>query len=87
MLGLMLFGFIIGLAFSAYYKADTAREIIWNIIFAIVASFQGKLLLSLLIMDGAEIPSLIILFSWVIGFLYLKKLLIGPKNIRYIRPN
>jgi uncharacterized membrane protein YeaQ/YmgE (transglycosylase-associated protein family) len=83
MLGLILFGFIVGLSFSAYYRVDTARDLIWNIVLAIIASFQGKLLMSLVPVDGFSIPSQVVLIIWVLAILYLKKALIKPKSIRY----
>jgi len=84
MLGLIVFGFIIGLAFSAYYRADTVREIVWNIILAVVTSIQGMLLVPLISGNDSGILSLVILLVWVLGFLYLKRTLLSPKNIKYL---
>lgn len=84
MFGLILFGFIIGLAFSAYYRVNTFRNVIWNIILAIITSLQGGVLVSLVMVEELKIPSLIILLIWVLGFLFLKKALLSPENIRYL---
>ncbi len=84
MFGLLLFGFIVGLAFSAYYRVNTMREAVWNIIVAMITSLQGWLLVSLVMIDELRIPSLIVLLIWVLGFLYLKKALLSPRNIRYL---
>jgi hypothetical protein len=84
MLGVILFGAFIGLIFSAYYRVDTSREFVWNIMTAIIASLQGKLLMALSLTDNLHIPSQIILFAWVLMLLYLKKYLLGVKNIRYL---
>ena len=84
MLGLLLFGFIVGLSFSAYYRVDTLRDVFGNIVVAVVTSLQGSLLISLAVVDEKNIPTLIVLLIWVLGFLYLKKTLSSPRNIRYL---
>ncbi len=84
MVGLVIFGFFIGVAFSAMYKTYSERELTWNIILGVIASLQGKVLASLILLDNLAIPSQIVLALWVLFVLYMKRLLLKPRNIHYL---
>ncbi len=84
MLALLLFGFIIGMAFSAIYKTYSEREMSWNIVLGMIVALQAKVLISLVLVDGLPIPTQIVLALWIFLVLSLKRLLTRPRDIKYL---
>ena len=84
MIGLLLFGFIVGVTFCALDRTYTDREMIWTIILAMVASLQGTIIVSLLQLDGVPFVSQGVLTLWILSMFFIKRLFLRPKSIQYL---